>query len=172
MPGPGSSSFAFYETNTSTSRGLFYRWCRMKSLLVTRSRLTLAALTIVLLIIPFSAVYMFFVLSQRSFYSTRDFRVLDNIGNHIAATIDNLTGTLKISASRAQYETLRQQLSGAKDSKGGGSESGKDKTGCGNEQDCLKKSIEQVNRYGYNMKIAPRTAQPQQQQQAPAAASK
>src|SRR5262249_23186211 len=32
---------------------------------------------------------------------------------------------------------------------------------CGNEQDCLKKSIEQVNRYGYNMKLAPQSAQQQ-----------
>src|SRR5262249_15501779 len=135
----------------------------MKALLARRSRLTLAALTIVLLIMPFSAVYLFYVLSQRSFYATRDFRVLENMGNHISATIDNLSGTLKNSASKAQYEIYRQQLSGGRDATQGGTSGKNNKPGCGNEQDCLKKSIEQVNRYGYNLKIdtsRPQTKQP------------
>ena len=102
-----------------------------------QSRLTLAALTIVLLIIPFCAGYLFFVLSQRSFYTNRDFRVLDNIGSHISNRIDNLTEVAKSIGSE-----IRDEPKAAKP------EPPKTEPPAAR----LGKAIQRVNRYGYNLK--------------------
>src|SRR5262245_10339449 len=98
----------------------------MKVLQPKQSRLTVAAMTILLLIVPFCAAYLFYFFSQRSFYTKRDFRVLENVGSHISTRIDNLTDIVK---------SIGDEL--------------RDKHGPDERGKALDELLERVKRYGY-----------------------
>ena len=106
----------------------------MKPRLSVDSRSTILALTLVCLIVPFCLGYMFFVASQRSYYTNRNLRALDNIGNQLRQKVENLATSLANVGRQAKNE-------GGKS--GGGSL----------DVEALRKAIGQVDRYGTNLKL-------------------
>ena len=69
-----------------------------------RKRLTIVGFTMVVVIIPFCLYYLFFVTSQTTYFSKRNFRVLAGIGDHISSKIDNLGTNLVNVAKKAKQD--------------------------------------------------------------------
>lgn len=59
-----------------------------------QKRLTIMGFTMVVVIIPFALYYLFFVTSQTTYFSKRNFRVLAGIGDNISSKVDNLATNL------------------------------------------------------------------------------
>jgi hypothetical protein len=64
------------------------------SQIARQKRLAIMGFTMVMVIIPFSLYYLFFVTSQTTYFSKRNFRVLAGIGGNITSKIDNLATNL------------------------------------------------------------------------------
>ena len=69
-----------------------------------QSRLTILFLTLLFLIAPFCLGYLFYVTSQRSYFTSRNFRVLDGIGTQIRLKVDNLSTSFINAANKAKAE--------------------------------------------------------------------
>ena len=138
----------------------------MKSRPSGNSRLTILALTLVCLIVPFCLGYMFYVTSQKSYYTKRNFRVLDSIGTHIRLKVENLATNLINAVSKARTEESKTQAPSPSTQ----ARSPKPPTV---NVEVLRKAVHNVDRYGTNLKLEtnPLTALPQKpsspQQQAP-----
>jgi hypothetical protein len=59
-----------------------------------RKRFVIIGFTMVVVVIPFALYYLFFVTSQTTYFSKRNFRVLAGIGDNISSKIDNLASNL------------------------------------------------------------------------------
>ena len=116
----------------------------MKSRPAANSRLTILALTLVCLIVPFCLGYMFYVTSQKSYFTKRNFRVLDSIGTHIRLKIENLTANLINAVSKAKTEESKSQPRSPRPPT--------------LNVEVLRKAVRQVDRYGTNMKLEPSPA--------------
>ncbi|MFY9553384.1 MAG: cache domain-containing protein, partial [Blastocatellia bacterium] len=69
-----------------------------------RKRLSIIAFTVLLLIVPSSLYYLFFVQSQNGYYTKRNLRVLANIGSQVTTKIDNLATSLINVVKNAEQE--------------------------------------------------------------------
>ena len=69
-----------------------------------RKRFTILGLTLILIVIPFCLYYLFFVSSQTTYFSNRNFRMLAEIGEHISSKIDNLAINLVNVAKKATQD--------------------------------------------------------------------
>jgi len=67
-------------------------------------RLSIVALTMIIVIIPFCLYYLFFVESQTAYFTGRDFRVLGDIGGQIKSRIDNLGTSVINAANKARQD--------------------------------------------------------------------
>lgn len=65
-----------------------------RSQVARRKRLGIIGFTIVVVLIPFCLYFLFFVTSQTTYFSKRNFRVLAGIADHISLKIDNLATNL------------------------------------------------------------------------------
>jgi hypothetical protein len=117
------------------------------------SRLTILFLTLLLLIAPFCLGYLFYVSSQKSYFTKRNFRVLEGIGAQIKLKVDNLstsfinaTNKAKAEKSNAEARVRRQPALNLA---------------------VLQRAVGQVNRYGPNLRLDS-TAPPVKQTATPA----
>ena len=70
-------------------------------------RLSIVAFTMIVVIIPFCLYYLFFVQSQKTYFTKRNFRVLADIGDQITSKIDSL-GTSLINVARSVKQAPNQ----------------------------------------------------------------
>jgi hypothetical protein len=67
-------------------------------------RLSIIGFTMIIVVIPFCLYFLFFVSSQRTYFSKRNFRVLAEIGDHMSSKIDNLATNLVNVAEKATQD--------------------------------------------------------------------
>ena len=67
-------------------------------------RLSIIGFTMIIVVIPFCLYFLFFVSSQRTYFSKRNFRVLAAIGDHMTSKIDNLATNLRNVAKKATQD--------------------------------------------------------------------
>lgn len=72
-------------------------------------RFSIIGFTLIIVVIPFCLYYLFFVASKTSYFSTRNFRVLSEIGDHISSKIDNLAVNLVNVAEKAKQQVENKQ---------------------------------------------------------------
>jgi hypothetical protein len=104
-------------------------------------RLSIVALTMIIVIIPFCLYYLFFVESQTSYFTGRDFRVLADIGGQIKSKIDNLGTSIINAANKARQDKAETPKPKAK--KSATQPAAVDK---------LKGAIELIKKSGVNLK--------------------
>lgn len=66
------------------------------------TQLHVVAITLLILLISFGVYYIFYVSSQKTYFTNRSFRLLAGIGNQMKLTIENLGTSLKNAASSAK----------------------------------------------------------------------
>ena len=98
-------------------------------------RLSIVALTMIIVIIPFCLYYLFFVESQTSYFTGRDFRVLADIGGQIKSKIDNLGTSVINAANKASKDRIDNSKPG--------------KMSNGDE---LKEALDLIKKSGVNLK--------------------
>ncbi|HSB11734.1 MAG TPA: cache domain-containing protein [Blastocatellia bacterium] len=72
-------------------------------------RFSIIGFTLIIVVIPFCLYYLFFVTSQTTYFSQRNFRVLSGIGDHISSKIDNLAANLVNVAEKAKQKVESKQ---------------------------------------------------------------
>lgn len=80
-------------------------------------RLSIIGFTMIVVIIPFCMYYLFFVQTQNSYFTKRNFRVLADIANQMKSKIDSLTLNLVNAAKRAQEKNENNTGKGQGDAK-------------------------------------------------------
>ncbi|HXF39496.1 MAG TPA: hypothetical protein VN687_07270, partial [Blastocatellia bacterium] len=72
-------------------------------------RYSIIGFTLIVVVVPFCLYYLFFVTSQTTYFSKRNFRVLADIGDHIKLKIDNLAANLVNVAEKANQKVESKQ---------------------------------------------------------------
>ena len=72
-------------------------------------RYSIIGFTLIVVVMPFCLYYLFFVASQTTYFSKRNFRVLADIGDHIKLKIDNLAANLVNVAEKANQKVESKQ---------------------------------------------------------------
>lgn len=80
---------------------------KIKSPLI--KRYSIIGFTLIIVVMPFCLYYLFFVTSQTTYFSKRNFRVLGDIGDHIKLKIDNLAANLVNLAEKANQKVESKQ---------------------------------------------------------------
>ena len=104
-----------------------------------QSRLTILLLTLLLLIAPFCLGYLFYVTSQRSYFTRRNFRVLDSVGTQIRLKVDNLSTSFINATNKAKAEKNRAETRARRQP--------------ALNLEVLRRAVSQVNKYGPNLKL-------------------
>ena len=82
-------------------------------------RLGIVGLTFIVVLVPFGAYYLYYVSSQKAYFTSRDFRVLERITDQVQRRIDTVKRNVTNSAEKALEQwcelddcsSLRKQLS-------------------------------------------------------------